>query len=679
MSRLSRLCGAALGALALTVGPAVAAEPVREVLIRVDPHGAATARAGAEVGATLEVVTTLGQAVERAARRRTGEPRAAIVIEIAPGTHRLDRPVRLGPEHGGTPEAPLVIRGARDGSSRIVGSVALRPDPEPLDGATLARVPAPARGEVRAYRLPPAALASRRIRPPQRLRSPAAPLGLEVYDRSGAMMPARWPNDGWAQVKAPAGTGAFTLSGHDVARWRGEPDLWAEGYWRWGWLFEAIPIAAIDAPASRIRLEAPSYEGILAGARVRVSHALSELDEPGEWWRDLARGRLIAWPRPGADELEVAVTNSLFRIEGASHVRLERLRLEQARGDLITVRGGEDVIVTESALAWSGGRGVAFEDARLSGILRCDISDTGREAVRLSGGDRATLTSGGLFVRDSRFTRYARLSRTQSPALDVDGVGATVSGNYIHDTNEYAVHLHGNDHVVEWNEISHLLGDATDSGAVYSGRDWTARGSVIQHNFLHDIRAREGAEIKGVYLDDMASGFTVRENLFLRVDQPVFIGGGRDNVVERNLFAASSPAIHIDSRGEALARDAITDPESELRAALAAMPVGSAIWRARYPGLAGILADEPGVAKGNRILGNLFLASEPFRFDQAGAASRQTIAGNTAAAGIDPAVLAQSGRPADFSRLLGDKGQPAPGLDLSRARRSMVLGDPFAP
>lgn len=81
--------------------------------------------------------------------------------------------------------------------------------------------------------------------------------------------------------------------------------------------------------------------------------------------------------------------------------------------------------------------------------------------------------------------------------------------------------------------------------------------------------------MKGVYLDDMASGFTVTGNLFLRVDQPVFLGGGRDNRVEGNVFVASSPAIHVDSRGQTWARDAVTDPQSELRAAYAAMPVES--------------------------------------------------------------------------------------------------------
>lgn len=637
---------------------------------------------GAPVPGGVTSVATLADALDRVAQARTKRRAGRITIDLQPGTHRLERPVRLGPEHDGTAAAPVIIRGAPGLASRIVGSVALRPDPAPVDPALLARMPAASRAHARTFGLPPTALAGARIEAPRRLNGPATPPALEVFDSSGALAPARWPNEGWALVKTgPAGARPdFTVEGGNAPRWRGEPDLWVEGYWRWGWLFEAFPVVALDAARSRLTVESLPYEGILPGARFRLYHALSELDQAGEWWRDTAQGRLVAWPRPGGEALEVTVAESLFRLEGVSHVRLQGLRLERTRGDLITVRGGRDVVVEDSALAWAGGRGAVFEGAAASGIVRCEVTDIGRAGVRLSGGDRPSLTPGDLFLRDSRLTRYARISRTQSPAVEVDGVGATIAGNYIHDTNEYAIHLRGNDHVVEWNEIAHVLSEATDSGAIYAGRDWTARGSVIRHNFIRDVRGGPDREVKGVYLDDMASGFAVRDNLFLRVDQPVFIGGGRDNVVESNLFIASSPAIHVDSRGETTARDAVTDPQSEIRAALAKMPAGSGLWSARYPALAGILADAPGLAKRNRIVGNVFLASQPFRFADAGRPALQQIGPNVGPGGIRAtsgadlvALTRQSTRPSDFESLLGPDGRALPAIAVSRMRRSILF------
>jgi hypothetical protein len=344
------------------------------------------------------------------------------------------------------------------------------------------------------------------------------------------------------------------------------------------------------------------------------------------------------------------------------------------------VRGGRDVVIADSVLGPSGGRGAAFSGAKDSGVMRSDFSGSGAEAVVLSGGDRRSLTPGSLFLRDSRLTRYARRRPTQHPAVALDGVGAEVAGNLIHDSPAYAVHIRGNDHRITGNEIATLLAGATDTGAIYAGRDWTARGSVISGNFLHDIRGDAEHEVKGVYLDDMASGFTVAGNLFLRVDQPIFLGGGRDNRVEGNVLVASSPALHVDSRGQTWARDAIEDPQSELRAAYAAMPVESGPWRARYPGLPGLLTNRPGVATGNVVTDNLLALSEPFRFTDGGAQAEQTLARNRGPA-RPPENLADlamtSVKPEDFAALADGTGLRLPTIPSARMRRSGLAGAPF--
>jgi hypothetical protein len=103
----------------------------------------------------------------------------------------------------------------------------------------------------------------------------------------------------------------------------------------------------------------------------------------------------------------------------------------------------------------------------------------------------------------------------------------------------------------------------------------------------------------------MASGITVDHNLFLRVDQPVFIGGGRDNAVTGNLMVASAPAIHIDGRGTDWSKQAVEDADSELRRNLAAVPYRGPAWQRRYPDLASILDRQPGLPLGNRSRGNV--------------------------------------------------------------------------
>lgn len=677
-SRTGRLVlGACLALLALGVPHAArAGASPWPLTIRVET------RLGAS-GATpsFRSVVGLDAALDLVADLRTRWPERPIVLDLAPGIHRLAHALRIGPEHSGPSMASLTIKGAPGHRSRIVGSVALQPTSVFLDPVLAARLPAEARGHVRAYRLPEAALTSPRIQWPKLLRSRPDALGLSVFDAEGTLRPATWPNEGWGTVAAGSNDAAqsrFVPDTDRIARWRDEPDLWAEGYWRWDWLFESLPVSGVDVADKRIGLPDLPYEGIRAGARFRIAHALSELDAPGEWWRDRADGLLLAWPRAQPETLEVAVADTLLDLRDANHVSIENLAFEQSRGDLLVVRGGNDIVVRGSRFARAGSRGAVFVGASNSGLDDCDIEDVGRVGVRLEGGNRTALTPGGLFLRDSRLTGWALRSRTQTPAVEIDGVGVVASGNTIHDGIDAAFHIHGNDQRILDNEIARVVLGSTDNGAIYAGRDWTARGTLIEGNFLHDIRAQAGTEVKGVYLDDEASGFTVRHNLFLRVDQAVFIGGGRDNVVDGNLFVASDPAIHVDSRGRLWAAGAIRDPGSELRLAYAAMPVGARLWRERYPGLADILHDSPEVAKGNRLERNTFVLGRDIHVDEGGRVSEQMILDNVGPGGIalgigDLAALSVDGvDPLSFESLVGPDGAPAAPFDLRRMRRFLI-------
>ena len=46
-----------------------------------------------------------------------------------------------------------------------------------------------------------------------------------------------------------------------------------------------------------------------------------------------------------------------------------------------------------------------------------------------------------------------------------------------------AIYLHGNDHIIEYNKIHHVLQSVSDSGAIYMGRDMSEVGNIIRHNF----------------------------------------------------------------------------------------------------------------------------------------------------------------------------------------------------
>jgi hypothetical protein len=188
----------------------------------------------------------------------------------------------------------------------------------------------------------------------------------------------------------------------------------------------------------------------------------------------------------------------------------------------------------------------------------------------------------------------------------LDGVGNRAARNLIDHAPHEAMSFQGNDHVIEGNEIHNVCEETNDAGAIYSGRDWTRRGHIIRHNYLHHIYGKDGKGANGVYLDDCLAAATIENNIFEEQVRPIHIGGGRDNIVANNLFVNCKSALHIDARGLGWASGSFPDMKQKLEA----MPYQSPPWSTRYPKLPGILADEPMAPKGNIIERNVMVASQ---------------------------------------------------------------------
>jgi hypothetical protein len=128
------------------------------------------------------------------------------------------------------------------------------------------------------------------------------------------------------------------------------------------------------------------------------------------------------------------------------------------------------------------------------------------------------------------------------------------------------------------------------------------RGTVIRHNYLHHINGFEGRGCVGIYLDDMFCGTEIYGNVFYKVTRAAFIGGGRDCVVENNIFVDCQPALHIDARAMGWANYHVG---TTMKERLQAVPYQEPLWAERYPKLVGIWEDEPAAPKGNLVARNI--------------------------------------------------------------------------
>jgi hypothetical protein len=431
---------------------------------------------------------------------------------------------------------------------------------------------------------------------------------------------SRWPNAGFARIKEVLGgkpieshglkgdaVGKFTSQEKLSAGWAKETEVWLHGYWFWDWSDSFQRVSQVDPETGTITLSPPEHGyGYRNGQRFYALNLLCELDQPGEWFLDKATGSVFAWPTHEAPELTWTYTllPALIQIRGASFVTLQNIILEATRGTAVLIENGQSNQVAGCILRNTGSWAVSIRGGSSNRVIGNDIYQTGEGGIALSGGDRKNLTPAGHVAENNHVWNFGRIFRTYRPAVLVDGVGQRVAHNLIHDGPHNAIQLGGNDHTIEFNEIHHVCTETGDVGAFYMGRDWTARGTVIRHNFFHDLSGPGLHGAMAVYLDDCASGIRVEGNVFYRAGRAAFIGGGRDNVVENNLFVECAPSVHVDARGLGWMKNE-TVGDATLPTRLREAPYQSPPWSIRYPKLVNILDEEPAAPRGNVVARNI--------------------------------------------------------------------------
>jgi len=517
--------------------------------------------------ATDGPIASLQRARDLVRAAKKGGLTSPVNVVVAGGDYYVDHSLQLTAEDSGKPESPVTYQAQAGQQVRLIGGRRIAGFKAVTDPAILARLAPGAGSQVLQTDLKTQGIADFGQLTSRGFGRPIRPAALELFFQDQPMTLARWPNDGFVKIasipqdqtegdghggklgKLPAG---FHYEGDRPATWRSLNDIHVHGYWAWDWANSYERIASIDLQTRLIKTAPPHGQyGFRAGQRIYFLNILEELDSPGEWYLDRETGLLYFWPPAPIEQARVlasVVHEPVILLKGVSYVTIRGLTIECSRGTGIEISNGANNTVADCTLRNLGNYAVIVRGGSAHSVSSCQISHTGDGGIDLSGGDRKALTPAGHLAFNNHIHHVGRWSKCYVPAIHINGVGIRAANNLIHDHPHCAILFGGNEHVIELNEIHHVCLETGDVGAIYAGRDYSYRGNVIKHNYIHHTGG-VGMGSMGVYLDDCVSGTLIEGNVFHKVQRAVFLGGGRDFRVENNVFVDCNPAVQLDGRG----------------------------------------------------------------------------------------------------------------------------------
>lgn len=481
----------------------------------------------------------------------------------------------------------------------------------------------------------------------------------EIFADGRPLRISRWPNDSTVMIGKVQESGVgnegkevpYPVFGYNEERpsnWKTVENMWISGYFAHGYADDMIRVESIDTIHKMIYTAQHTLYGFMTGAPWRQWFALNlleELDMPGEYVIDAKKGKIYVYlPDEKIKSLGISfLEGPLLAIENCKNVLVQGITFEYGRHIGIYMENTHQALIKNCIVRNMGGVGISIGKGTLltgnvqghkqggvpasrvvgdlmgklyqdilfnreggteNGVEDCHIYNVGAGGISLGGGDRATLTSAGNYVRNCKIHDYNRIEKSYRPGIWIDGVGNHVSKCDIYDAPSMAILFHGNNHVIELCRITNVCSEVDDQGAIYYGRDPSEQGNIIRYCYFHELSPRH--RVTATYHDDGACGTTVYGNIYYKAGSlPVLIGGGHDNHYSYNIFIDSPVAIHVDNRMQnwgkfMIERGGVIDQRLQMVNYL------NPPYSVAYPSLTQYWESDASYPKGNIVEGNLF-------------------------------------------------------------------------
>ncbi len=417
---------------------------------------------------------TIERAKERCRQLRTEAPTANVTVWIAEGIYELQEQLEFTAEDNAD-QGQTTYRSLPGHRVVLRGGKQLQLEQRPLPDHLASSIPVSARKHLRVVSLNSLGIEDLDTHARRARHQPMVTMPVELFCGEKRLPLAGWPESGWATVpENRLSPTSWLASGgpHAVTK---DHAAFVHGFWQHDWQDSCepatlSPASTAKAPAVQVKLNHEHVGSVKAGARYRIENALSELDHPGEWYLDRASQTIVVWP---TDEMTsqdngfflstVSTPISCYDLENTTFYGLV---IEGARSCCVEIVGGRNVTFEKCLVRHAGNVGINIYHGQQHTLRACEVTSTGSGAIRCEGGDRTTLESCGHTIEHCRLHDYCQLQLAYRPAVNVYGVGVTIRNNEIYDAPHSGIILHGNDHLIESNDIHHVCRDTDDVGAI---------------------------------------------------------------------------------------------------------------------------------------------------------------------------------------------------------------------
>lgn len=317
--------------------------------------------------------------------------------------------------------------------------------------------------------------------------------------------------------------GIFECTDPHIFKWGNANEIWLDGIFSrdWAWSFnKLLKLDTLNHTMSLAYNE--KYDLTNKNTFFFACNLLEEIDLPGEYYIDREKGKLYFYPpekfNSSADCIQISYySNDLIAISNANNIQFENIQFELGRGKAVSISNSNSNVFLNCSFK-NFGSGAISINGKNNSIQNCIIHAIGGAAITLNGGNLDSLIPSNNRVVNCSISDWAFYNRVYAPAIALYGVGNIVSQNHIYNAPHGAITISGNNHIIEKNEIHHVLEEFRDFGAIYGflGKNQQMRGHVIKENYFHDI-GQIGDGVYAIYADEATGGWTITDNIFYKI------------------------------------------------------------------------------------------------------------------------------------------------------------------